>query len=117
MESKNFAYCLTDWEGEFAENPKDRMDFYCTEKVFESYEDARKDAEERLIDRISVLQEQDKDYTLQVYCDMALETASMVAPNEQCYLKKLFDENNEELCTLRIVKYQYERKQNPVIVG
>ena len=111
---ENFAYCLTDWEGKFAENPRDRMDFYCTEKVFESYEDARKDAEERLWERVRKC---GKEYDIQVYCDVAPDKADNMKSNEECYLKKLFDENNEELCTLRIVKYQYERKQNPVIVG
>lgn len=107
-----FAYSLKDWEGAFAENPRDRIDFVDTEKVFKSYEDARKNAEGRLIDRISKLQEQGKDYISQDYCDMPVETANKATPNEQCYLKKLFDENNEELCTIQIVKYQYETKKS-----
>lgn len=98
------AYSLKDWEGYFAENPRDKIDFVCSEKVFDSYEDARKEAEQRLWERVK---QYGKEYDVQTYCDVAPDDADKMKFNEECYLKKLFDENNDELCTLQIVKYEY----------
>ena len=107
METKKtyYAYSLKDWEGAFAENPRERIEFGCTEKVFNSYEDARNEANRRLFDRST----KSLDYTIQVYADVDKRRINQIDANEQCYLKKLFDENNEELCTLQIVKYEYQR--------
>ena len=108
METKKTysAYSLKDWEGAFAENPRDRIDFVFTEKVFKNYADARKDAEERLWERVKKC---GKEYDIQVYCDVSPDKADKMKFNEVCYLKKLFDENFEELCTLQIMKYEYEQ--------
>lgn len=112
-----FAYALNDWEGCFSENPKGWVDFVCTEKVFETYEDAYNEAKKRIADRV-------KEYVLkngsdagefiehEIYTDVPIERIDSLEANEECYLERLVDGNLEELCTIQIVKYEYERKKS-----
>lgn len=111
-----YAYCLTDWEGYFAENPRDRIDFICTEKVFDSYEDAYNEANKRLEERMREYMlknggDESSFFNCQDFKDVSPKCVESIKANEECYLKKLFNEDNEELCTIQIMKYQYERKK------
>lgn len=108
----HIGYCLKDWEGYFAENPRDRIDFVCSEKVFESYEDAYNEANKRLEERMREYMlknggNETSFYNCQDFKDVSPKYVENIEINGECYLKKLFDENNDELCTLQIVKYEY----------
>ena len=108
-----FGYDLKDWEGWFAENPRERIEFGCTEKVFSSYEEAYNEANKRIEERMRNYMLKyggnDKSFvTCQDFKDVSPKCVESIEPNEECYLKKLFNEDNEELCTIQIMKYEYK---------
>ena len=110
MENKqsHIAYSLKDWEGYFAENPRERIEFGCTEKGFNSYEDAYNEANQRIEERMrEYMLKNGGNITCQDFKDVSPKYVENIEINGECYLKKLFDENNEELCTIQIMKYEY----------